>query len=212
MAAPAPDHAPAAAPALVRCSGGDGGRFALAWGDRPILAVPYGADDRPDPVLAALADACGAAGMRLAGLVQRGPAVPPGSRCNMEVELLPTGRRLAISEERGAGARGCRLDPGLLLDALAAAGEALEADAELFILNRFGKVEADGGGGRWLIARAVELGVPVVLAVPWRNIAAFRAFAGELATEVPVEQLATVLASARPPAEDGALLQPRSPS
>lgn len=167
----------------------------LPFRDRPVLAIPYGAADRPDPLLAALADRCRATGARVAGLVQRGPSAWPADRCNMLVEVLPTGERLPISEDRGAGARGCRLDHGLLTAALASAGAELDAGAELMILNRFGKVEADGGGGRWLIARAVELGVPVVLAVPWRNIAAFRAFAGELATEWPIACFADALAS-----------------
>jgi hypothetical protein len=155
----------------------------LPFAGRPILALVYGAGELPDPLLVALADRCRAAGLRLAGLVQRSVDAPAGSRCNMLVELLPGGERLAISEDRGAGARGCRLDHSLLVEALAAAEAGLCEQTDLLILNRFGKVEAEGGGGRAMIAHAVELGVPVLVAVPWRNIAAFRAFAGDLATE-----------------------------
>ena len=80
--------------------------------------------------------------------------------------------------------------PGLLMEALAGAEAMLEGGADLLILNRFGKVEAEGGGGRALLARAVELGVPAVVAVPWRNIGAFRAFAGDLAEEIGPEAFA----------------------
>lgn len=166
------------------------------FGDRPILALVYGAGEAPDPLLAALADRWQGEGLRLAGLVQRTPEEPAGSRCNMVVELLPGGKRLPISENRGSGARGCRLDQGLLVEALSAAESCLDTGTDLLILNRFGKVEADGGGGRAMIARAVELGVPVLVAVPWRNVAAFRAFAGDLVTEVRLGAFAAGLPEA----------------
>ena len=177
---------PAKQPAPI--SGRKGRRGFAA--SRPLLALVYGAGDAPDPLLAAFADRLLQGGTRVAGLVQRSPAAAPSSRCNMVVEILPSGRRVAISEDRGAGARGCRLDAGLLTEALAGAEAMLEGGADLLILNRFGKVEAEGGGGRALLARAVELGVPAVVAVPWRNIGAFRAFAGDLAEEIGPEAFA----------------------
>jgi molybdopterin molybdotransferase len=152
----------------------------------PIVAVVYGAGEEADPVLAELADRLQARGVGIVGLVQRNPEVPGRTRCNMEVEILPNGERLLISEDRGTGASGCRLDPGLLLSALAHARALLDAGADLLILNRFGKLEAEGSGGRDLIAAAVAQAVPVVVAVPWRNIDAFRAFAGEFAFEIPL--------------------------
>ena len=152
----------------------------------PIVAVVYGAGEEADPILARLADRLQARGVGIVGLVQRNPEVPGRTRCNMEVEILPSGERLLISEDRGTGARGCRLDPGLLLSALAHARARLDAGADLLILNRFGKLEAEGSGGRDLIAAAVAQAVPVVVAVPWRNIDAFRAFAGEFASEIPL--------------------------
>jgi hypothetical protein len=156
----------------------------LPFAGRSILAIVYGTGDEPDLLLAALSDRLQGLDHRLSGLVQRTADRSLESRCNMLVELLPSGERLPISENRGRGARGCRLDYGQLVDALSAAEAGLDAGTDLMILNRFGKVEAEGSGGRALIARAVELGVPVLVAVPWRNIAAFRAFAGDLAAEV----------------------------
>ena len=51
------------------------------------------------------------------------------------------------------------------------------------MLNKFGKVEADGGGLVDPIAAAIDLGIPVIIGVPVRNLAAWRTFAGELAVE-----------------------------
>lgn len=155
----------------------------------PVLALVYGAGDQADRLLTRFADRLTDKGVRLAGLLQRAPEPGSPARCNMEVEVLPGRERLAISEHRGALARGCRLDAGLLVEALERARAGLATGAQLLILNRFGKVEAEGGGGRDLIAEAMASGIPVVVAVPWRNIGAFRLFAGDLAMEIPLADL-----------------------
>jgi hypothetical protein len=55
------------------------------------------------------------------------------------------------------------------------------------IINKSGKVEAEGGGTREAIAHAVELGLPVVVGVPQANLASWPEFAGALAEECTVE-------------------------
>lgn len=151
----------------------------------PISALVYSVGDPADQLLAQLAGQLKARGVRLAGLVQHALSRPGYARCQMEAEILPSGRRVRLSEDRGRGARGCHLDQGLLLEALVLAEHALP-QADLLILNRFGKTEAQGGGGRDLIAQALTLKIPVVVAVSWRNIAPFRAFAAGLAQEFAV--------------------------
>jgi hypothetical protein len=163
----------------------------IDWNLHPILAIVYGAGESADPVVAALAAAFTRSGVQLAGLVQLGGGAGQ-NRCDMEVMVLPHGERRMLSEDRGPGARGCRLDHGLLLEALALAGRELP-EAGLLILNRFGKIEAEGGGGRDLIAAALDRAIPVLVAVPWRNIGAFRAFVGDLARDVPLADVAAFL-------------------
>jgi hypothetical protein len=60
----------------------------------------------------------------------------------------------------------------------------------LLVVNKFGKIEADGGGLRAAIALAVDSAIPVLVGVPARNLARWRAFAGELAVELPAETAA----------------------
>ncbi len=176
----------------------------------PITAIVYGAGEEVDPLLCALAGRLAAGGVRIAGMVQHAPG-PDGRRgCDMELHVLPGGERMIVSQDRGPGARGCRLDHGLLLDAIGLAEQALPG-ADLLILNRFGKVEADGGGGRDLIVAAVALGIPVVLAVPWRNIMAFRAFAGELAQEVGLAAFRDSARFFHPDAQRGGPVHPAGP-
>ncbi|MGK3946480.1 DUF2478 domain-containing protein, partial [Streptomyces caeruleatus] len=55
----------------------------------------------------------------------------------------------------------------------------------LLVLNKFGKIEAEGGGMCGVMAKALERGIPVVIGVPARNLEAWRNFADEFATELP---------------------------
>lgn len=59
----------------------------------------------------------------------------------------------------------------------------LEHEPDLLVLNKFGKVECEGGGLRDLIASAIDRGIPVMIGVPRRNLEAWRRFAGDFAVE-----------------------------
>ena len=55
---------------------------------------------------------------------------------------------------------------------------------DLILLNKFGKTETEGGGFRCVISDALSLGIPVVIGVPRRNLAAWREYAGDFALEI----------------------------
>jgi hypothetical protein len=148
----------------------------------PIGALVYRSDQSAgaDAVLATLARVLADMGYRLAGAVQHNPARPDRCRCDMMLEDLSTGRIVAISEDRGPEARGCRLNPAALEQLVGAAAAGLDAGADLLIVNRFGKREAEGRGFRGVIEQAVTGGVPVLVAVSAANLDAWHAFAGAL--------------------------------
>ncbi|MEZ5855869.1 MAG: DUF2478 domain-containing protein [Hyphomicrobiaceae bacterium] len=157
---------------------------------RPISAITYTDGERAAQVLHRLWMKLVAGGASCAGFVQRDDVpVDGGSRCDMVLECVSTGERVKISENRGRFARGCRLDMAELMRALSKARNALLAKPDVLIVNKFGKSEGEGGGFRPLIADAIERAIPVLIAVPWRNIESWRLFAGELANEVTVEAL-----------------------
>lgn len=131
------------------------------------------------------------AGLTCAGFVQHDEECPGRSRCDMVLENLETGARVQISEDRGAEARGCRLDPNALVAAVEVARRSLGPHVEVLLLSKFGKAETEGSGFRPLIAQSLELGVPIIVGVPKRNIANWRQFAEDLAHEIPVETLAS---------------------
>lgn len=152
-----------------------------------ILAVVYTDGIGADRFLAELGYSLRAAGLNVAGLVQLNSFVRDPVKCDMAVEELFSGTILQLSEDRGPHARGCRLDRNVLFEAAALLIKALAEKPDLLVLNKFGKMEAEGAGLRDVLARAVEEGVPVVVGVPFRNLDQWRAFAGDLAEECPVE-------------------------
>lgn len=153
-----------------------------------ILAITYADAGLATSVMLRLVRKLQASGKTCGGFLQQDdPPCNGRSRCDMFIECLSTGQRLKISEDRGPLARGCRLDVGALVTALAVAREAIHARPDVLVVNKFGKTESEGGGFRPLIADAIELAVPVVIAVPWRNIESWRLFAGDFATEIAAE-------------------------
>ncbi|MDB5383156.1 MAG: hypothetical protein JWO26_2788 [Rhodospirillales bacterium] len=165
-----------------------------------LIVLVYSDSAAADRALRGTARRLEAAGCRLAGVVQRDDGRYDRAVCDMSLEEVSSGETIPISRGRGPHARGCRLDLGALLRAMQLVATALEQRPDVLILNKFGKTEAEGGGFRDLIAQAVEASVPVLIAVPYRNLDQWRAFAGDLAREVPVEgldeaALATLLAA-----------------
>jgi nucleoside-triphosphatase THEP1 len=130
-----------------------------------------------------------AAGLHLAGVLQRDEVRPNRRRCDMVLEDLSGATGINISQDRGSQARGCHLNVSELLRAMQLVAGALATGPDLLIINKFGKTEVEGGGFRDLIVQAVDQGVPVLVAVPCRNLGSWRDFAGDMAREIDLDQL-----------------------
>lgn len=136
-----------------------------------------------DQFLATLADKLISEGVRLSGTVQINSERSDNRPCDMDVRVLPDGPVIRISQNLGPGARGCRLDPGALEQAVCKATARLDG-AELLIVNKFGKHEAEGRGFRPLIAEAMARNIPVLVGLNRLNAEAFATFCDGLAEEV----------------------------
>ncbi len=152
---------------------------------RPVAAIVYADEVYPDALFKTLVLRSRTLGLTLAGVLQHQAFEGGNRRCDVILEDLATGHRTALFENRGAGARGCRLDEAALAEATARVEGSLENAPQLLVLNKFGKVECEGGGLRDLIASAIDREIPVVIGVPRCNLAAWRDFAGEFAIELP---------------------------
>ncbi len=165
--------------------------------------IPIDAPGAADDLLTKVADRLLAEGWPLAGAVQANPDGARGDKCHMDLHILASDDVVRISQDLGALARGCRLDPAGLASAVGLAEASLAKGPRLVIVNKFGKQEVDGQGFRPLIGRALSDGIPVLTAVGPANLAGFLAFAGGLAEEVPAS-LDAILAWARHAAPDRA--------
>jgi len=143
-----------------------------------------GANDR---FLAVIAERLQSKGVRLSGTVQSNVERADRARCDMDILVLPDGPILRISEDRGDLARGCRLDAGALEAAVLGVTRSLPG-ADLLIVNKYGKQEAEGRGLTPIIADALERGIPVLLGVNGLNLPSFEEFAGGLAAALPAEE------------------------
>jgi nucleoside-triphosphatase THEP1 len=143
---------------------------------------------RTDALIAEVAALLAADGVRLAGTVQSNHERPDRRKCDMDLMVLPDGPIVRISEDRGDLARGCTLDSGALEQTVVAVQQRLDG-AEVLIVNKFGKREAEGKGLVPVIAEALERGMPVLIGVNGLNLAAFLIFAGEEVSALPTDAL-----------------------
>lgn len=122
-------------------------------------------------------------GIRCSGTVQINTDRVDGP-CDMDVQVLPDGPILRISQNLGAASKGCRLDPSALEMAVGQVSASLDEGADVLVVNKFGKHEADGRGFRDVIAKAIAGDIPVIVGVNALNLAAFEAFVGPEAEQL----------------------------
>lgn len=155
-----------------------------------LAAIPYAPGFPIDRFMAELAARLRGRGLRLAGVVQHNEGDCDGACEAMALEELASRTRFAISEDRGAGASGCRLDATGLAAAGGALGLALTGPVDLVIVNKFGRQELLGKGLRQEIVAALLAGLPLLIAVRRDFLPAWRDFAGEDWLELPAEAAA----------------------
>ena len=138
-----------------------------------------------DVLLSRFAERLQAQGVRLAGLVQENVDREGDEPCDMLTRVLPDGPIFQISQSLGPHAKGCRLDPEALEQAVGHVMRHLDEDrVDLLIANKFGKHEAAGMGMRSVIGEAMARDIPVVTGVNPLNEAEFQTFCEGLATKV----------------------------
>jgi hypothetical protein len=142
-----------------------------------------------DALLDHIASLLRAEGYRIAGLIQRQIAAGDGAPTRLHVADLSHGALLRITQDLGAGATGCRLDPGALAAAAGALMAQLDAPAgaapDALILNRFGKAEAEGQGLRGVAEQACLRGIPVLAALRPGHRAEWEDFSAGAAVLLP---------------------------
>ncbi len=148
-----------------------------------VGALAFSAGDDPDGLLLDFAQALCRSGFRPVGLVQKGRAH------DLEGELgavmFPAQQLTSAHHDRGHGAAECRLDTKWLADIAAGIEGAIAEGADLVIVNRFGKLEADGRGLIDLIQIALDADIPVLIAVPEHRFTSWIKHSGGMNVRIP---------------------------
>ncbi|CAN7577900.1 DUF2478 domain-containing protein [Bosea sp. LjRoot237] len=169
----------------------------------PLAAIVYSTGFPIDELMAEVADTLKREAVRLGGVVQHNNGDCMSGCASMALEDLSSGQLFPISEDRGGGSAGCRLDAAGLAAAGAAVTDALSGAVDLVIVNKFGKQEVLGQGLRAEIAAGVVAGLPLLIAVRDDMLAAWSDFAGEDWQRLPPESAAVTdwaMAALRQPA------------
>lgn len=153
---------------------------------RNLAALVYGVDQDPDAVLRDFADEVKKQGFRVVGLVQAGQCADS----SLSAVLVHSGEKLPLAQDFDPAATGCRLDVGRLQNVGTRVAEALDAGADLLIINRFGKRERDGKGLAYLIERALDADIPVVIAVSQERFGDWTTFAGGMTVKLACDRRA----------------------
>jgi len=149
-----------------------------------LVAIVYANEAYPRSTFERIVEQCRRWGLRPAGVLQHPVCSDGAGHCDVALEELSTGLRTNLFEDRGPGASGCRLDQAALAHVNSQVARSFDADPDILILNKFGKVEAEGRGLLDLVALAIDRGIPVVIGVPVRNLTAWRKFADGMSVEL----------------------------
>ena len=144
-----------------------------------MAAIVFDRNEAPDQPLVDFIEAKRSRAVRIGGLVQE-----DGDALGRPVRDIATGESLPIMQELGADATGCSVDPSAIAAAAQRLARAIAARPQLLVVNRFGRLEAEGRGMRVEIAQALIDEIPLIVCVPRRHLDAWNAFADGLDAQI----------------------------
>jgi len=147
-------------------------------------AVVYGDGINANAVLECFAREQAALGYRVLGLVQRRASEDRPCAGDVILYDLAGDESYLVSQRLGEGSSCCSVDPSGVAEASIVLRRALEAPLDLLVVNKFGKLEADGGGFLAEITVAIAAGVPVLTSVHHRHADRWADYTGEFGTAI----------------------------
>jgi nucleoside-triphosphatase THEP1 len=151
---------------------------------KSLAAVVFHETDKINSVVQNFAAALAEQGFKLGGILQISQNTPDCSCKETHVLDLASGQRIPILQNLGTLSQSCRVDTAALAKVSGILSHAMAQDADVIFINRFGKLEAEGKGLWAEIGEAVSLGIPTLVCVSVKFLAAWRAFSGDLAEEL----------------------------
>jgi len=156
--------------------------------DEPPCAAAIEDDGRldVDALLASVADRLRRSGWRVRGLLMTYPEGGEGCARPMVLVDIDSQEPYLVSQPLGRDARACRADPQGFARASGVLRRAADEAPDLVICNRFGGLEAEGGGFRAELLDILARGLPLLTTVASRHVEAWQRFTGG-ATVLPAQ-------------------------
>ncbi len=131
-----------------------------------------------DALLASIAGAQRQAGRRVRGLLMTHPDGPRSCAAAMVLVDVQTAEEYLVSQPLGPDSQACRADPQGFARASVVLRRAADEQAELVVSNRFGGLEAGGGGFRDELHELMARDIPVLTVVAPQHVQAWQQFTG----------------------------------
>ncbi|WP_316860178.1 DUF2478 domain-containing protein [uncultured Cohaesibacter sp.] len=142
-------------------------------------------------ILSEMASRLIADGIKVTGTIQSETEKEGAEKCDMYISVLPDGPRIRVSQNLAGQSKSCYLDTSALEKAAGLAASRL-GDADLLVINKYGKREAKGGGFRDVMAQAISLDTPIIVGVNALNLEAWLDFSQGAAVELEADVEALV--------------------
>lgn len=156
--------------------------------DLRAAAVLDEGDGRAAALLAEAAARQHAAGRRVRGLLMTRPGGAASCNTAMVLVDIEHGDEYLVSQALGSLSTSCRADPAGFARASVALRRALDEGPELMVVNRFGMLEAEGGGFRDELLEILSRDLPLLTVVHRRHLSAWAQFTGGAAVLPPDPQ------------------------
>jgi hypothetical protein len=146
-----------------------------------IAALRMDASESVQELMASFAQDLLKEGVKVAGVTQGREQHPITGRRRVVLRDLRSGAHYPISQDLGPGSVACNLDTSELATACAAIEHAAQGGAELIIISKFSKQEAERGGLSDAFRAAITAKSAIVTAVSPHFLDEWSVFAGPLA-------------------------------
>lgn len=153
-----------------------------------IAALTPHTKEGTDDLLASFVLAKIEQGWRIRGLLQE--TIGIDNTCEITLIDLDDNSRHLITQDLGTCSSACRLNTEVMSEAGGALRRITAGSADLVVINRFGKEEAEGRGFASEMLELMSNGIPVLTVVQDKHLDLWRHFTGGLACELPAERAA----------------------
>ena len=109
-----------------------------------LAAIQYERDFDINGILRKVVKSLQEKGVMVSGVLQEAEFRPNGCCARLNIVDIRTGKTERITQDRGRESRGCKLDPRGLAAISHCITDAIDADVDLVIINKFGSRAGEG--------------------------------------------------------------------